>query len=227
MIEKEIKEKNKIFEDKENYNWKKFTDLIEILNYFGCLENLDLTNLGKSISTLRTENELWVGMVLVSGYLDDLDPPELASVIQAISVEVRRPDNWCNFKSSIKVNEVLNELEGIKKLIINQQSKYMIDFPIHFEKELTGIISEWAKGKKWRDIVFNTSLDEGDIVRIMRRTIDILSQIKYCLGASNKLKRNANLTLKAINRFPVSESDELFRKSEDSNINPATERTEN
>jgi len=227
FIEKEIKEKNKISEDKENYNWKKFTDLIEILNYFGCLENLDLTNLGKSISTLRTENELWVGMVLVSGYLDDLDPPELASVIQAISVEVRRPDNWCNFKSSIKVNEVLNELEGIKKLIINQQSKYMIDVPIHFEKELTGIISEWAKGKKWRDIVFNTSLDEGDIVRIMRRTIDILSQIKYCLGASNKLKRNANLTLKAINRFPVSESDELFRKSEASNINPATERTEN
>ncbi len=140
--------KNKISDDKENYNWKKFTHLIEILNYFGCLENLELTNLGKSISTLRTENELWVGMVLVSGYLDDLDPPELAAVIQAISVEVRRPDNWCNFKSSIKVNEVLNELEGIKKLIISQQSKYMIDVPIHFERDLTGIILEWAKGKK-------------------------------------------------------------------------------
>jgi len=226
-IEKEIQEKNKISEDKENYNWKKFTHLIEILNYFGCLENLELTNLGKSMSTLRTENELWVGMVLVSGYLDDLDPPELAAVIQAISVEVRRPDNWCNFKASIKVNEVLNELEGIKKLIISQQSKYMIDVPIHFERDLIGIILEWAKGKKWRDIVFNTSLDEGDIVRIMRRTIDILSQIKYCLGASNKLKKNANLTLRAINRFPVSESYELFRKSEADNINPATERTDN
>ena len=227
LIEKEILERNRILEDKENFNWKKFTDLIKILNYFGCLENLDLTNLGKSISTLRTENELWVGMVLVSGYLDDLEPPELAAVIQAISVEVRRPDHWCNFKSSIKVNDVLNELEGLKKLISNQQSKYLIDAPIHFESELTGIISEWTKGKKWRDIVFNTSLDEGDIVRIMRRTIDVLSQIKYCLSASNKLKRNANLTLKAINRFPVSESDELFRKSEANNINPATERIDN
>tara|TARA_Y100001933_G_scaffold149929_1_gene148395 strand:- start:2288 stop:3112 length:825 start_codon:yes stop_codon:yes gene_type:complete len=227
LIEKEILERNRILEDKENFNWKKFTDLIKILNYFGCLENLDLTNLGKSISTLRTENELWVGMVLVSGYLDDLEPPELAAVIQAISVEVRRPDHWCNFKSSIKVNDVLNELEGLKKLISNQQRKYLIDAPIHFESELTGIISEWTKGKKWRDIVFNTSLDEGDIVRIMRRTIDVLSQIKYCLSASNKLKRNANLTLKAINRFPVSESDELFRKSEANNINPATERIDN
>ena len=226
FLEKEISDRNKILEEKENYNWKKFTDLIKILNYFGCLKDLDLTNLGKSISTLRTENELWVGMVLISGYLDDLDPPELAAVIQAISVEIRRPDSWCNFNSSSKVSEVLSELEGVKKSISNQQSKYLIDCPIYFEKELTGIISEWAKGKKWRDIVFNTSLDEGDIVRIMRRSIDVLSQIKYCISASNKLKKNANLTLKAINRFPVSESEELFRKSESNNINPATERVD-
>ena len=54
----------------------------------------------------------------------------------------------------------------------------------------------------------NTSLDEGDVVRIIRRSIDVLSQVQY-IGVSNKLKSKAKLALKAINRFPVSESNDL------------------
>ncbi|MBK17139.1 MAG: DEAD/DEAH box helicase [Prochlorococcus sp. SP3034] len=223
-IESEIEEKNKFLKEKENYNWKRFADLIKILNHFGCLKEYDLTEIGRSISSIRTENELWVGLVLLSGYLDELDPPDLAAIIQGICVEVRRPNSWCNNKPSKRVIEVFNELEIIKKLIIVQQNKYNIDLPTNLEKDLTGIISEWAKGKKWKEVVFNTSLDEGDIVRIIRRTIDILSQIQFCIGLSNKLKKKAKLTLKLINRFPVAESNDLIKISESNLINPATKR---
>ncbi len=226
LIEKTIAEKKQMLEDRENLNWKKFTDLIEILNYFGCLEELELTEVGKSIGAIRTENELWVGLVLLSGYLDDLNPPDLAAVIQAISVDVRRPDLWCNYKCSSKVNEVLNELTGLKKLITDKQVHFLIDTPIILDNQMTGIVSEWAKGMKWKEIIFNTSLDEGDVVRVIRRTIDVLSQIQYCPGLSNKIKRNAKLSLKSINRFPVSESNEIFLKSNKNTINPATQRSE-
>ena len=163
-------------------------------------------------------------MVLLSGYLDDLEPPDLAAVIQSIAVEVRRSDSWCNFNPSSKVLDVFNELESLKKLLSSQQFNYFIDFPIYLEKDLTGIVSQWARGKKWKEIVFNTSLDEGDVVRILRRTIDVLSQIQYCGSLSNKLKNNAKLTLKAINRFPVSESNDLLRISDKNQINPAIKR---
>ena len=164
-------------------------------------------------------------LVLVSGYLDDLDPPELAAIIQAICVDVRRPNLWCNFQPSLKVIDVFNELDGLRKLVASQQNKFHIEIPIYLETELTGIISEWARGKKWKDLVFNTSLDEGDVVRIIRRSIDVLSQVQYCIGVSNKLKSKAKLALKAINRFPVSESNDLIKVSED--INPATKRIDN
>ena len=226
-LELEINERNKLLEEKENFNWKKFTDLVQILNHFGCLNEYELTEIGKSISTLRTENELWLGLVLLSGYLDELNPPDLASVIQGICVDVRRPDLWCNNKPSAKVYEVFNEINIIKKLISAQQNKYTIDNPLYLEKDLTGIISEWAKGKKWKEVVFNTSLDEGDVVRIIRRTIDILSQIQYCVGVSNKLKNNAKLAFKLINRFPVAESQDLTNISQNNDINPATKRIEN
>ncbi len=224
-VEQEINIRKKLLEDKENHNWRTFTDLIKILNHFGCLNDLELTEVGQTVGAIRSENELWVGLVLVSGYLDDLDPPELAAIIQAICVDVRRPNLWCNFKPSLKVIDVFNELDGLRKLVSFQQNKFHIEIPIYLETELTGIISEWARGKKWKDLVFNTSLDEGDVVRIIRRSIDVLSQIQYCIGVSNKLKNKAKLALKAINRFPVSESNDFIKVSED--INPATKRIDN
>ena len=224
-VEQEIYMRKKLLEDKENHNWRTFTDLIKILNHFGCLNDLELTEVGQTVGAIRSENELWIGLVLVSGYLDDLDPPELAAIIQAICVEVRRPNLWCNFKPSLKVIDVFNELDGLRKLVSFQQNKFHIEIPIYLETELTGIISEWARGKKWKDLVFNTSLDEGDVVRIIRRSIDVLSQVQYCIGVSNKLKSKAKLALKAINRFPVSESNDLIKVSED--INPATKRIDN
>ena len=224
-VEKEINMRKKLLEDKENHNWRTFTDLIKILNHFGCLNDLELTEVGQTVGAIRSENELWIGLVLVSGYLDDLDPPELAAIIQAICVDVRRPNLWCNFKPSLKVIDVFNELDGLRKLVSFQQNKFHIEIPIYLETELTGIISEWARGKKWKDLVFNTSLDEGDVVRIIRRSIDVLSQVQYCIGVSNKLKSKAKLALKAINRFPVSESNDLIKVSED--INPATKRIDN
>ena len=224
-MEQEIISRTNILEDKENHNWRIFTDLIKILNHFGCLNDLELTEVGQSVSAIRSENELWVGLVLISGYLDDLDPPDLASIIQAICVDVRRPNLWCNFKPSLKVIDVFNELEGLRKLVLSKQNKFHIDTPIFLDIELTGIISEWARGKKWQDLIFNTSLDEGDVVRILRRSIDVLSQIQYCVGVSNKLKNKAKQALKAINRFPVSESDDLLKVSD--NTNPATKRIDN
>ncbi len=224
-VEQEINLRKKLLDDKENHNWRTFTDLMKILNHFGCLNDLELTEVGQTVGAIRSENELWIGLVLVSGYLDDLDPPELAAIIQAICVDVRRPNLWSNFKPSLKVIDVFNELEGLRKLVSSQQNKFHIEIPIYLEKELTGIISEWARGKKWKDLVFNTSLDEGDVVRIIRRSIDVLSQVQYCIGVSNKLKSKARLALKAINRFPVTESNDLIKVSE--NINPATERIDN
>ena len=115
----------------------------------------------------------------------------------------------------------------MRKLVTSQQNKFNIDTPIFFETDFTGIISEWAKGKKWKELILNTSLDEGDVVRILRRSIDVLSQIQYCIGVSNKLKNKAKLSLKAINRFPVAESNDLLKVSEKFNINPATKRIDN
>ncbi|MFZ9621814.1 MAG: hypothetical protein ACO289_11485, partial [Prochlorococcaceae cyanobacterium] len=81
----------------------------------------------------------------------------------------------------------------------------------------------WAKGVSWNDLIANTSLDEGDVVRIMRRTVDLLAQIPYCEAISEQLRSKARAALKAINRFPVCEPIDLLAAA-GAGANPATAR---
>lgn len=71
--------------------------LKDILQQFGCLDDLDPTEVGRTVAALRGDNELWLGLALMSGHLDELDPPNLAAVFEAISTEVNRPDLWSGF----------------------------------------------------------------------------------------------------------------------------------
>ncbi len=86
-----------------------------------------------------------------------------------------------------------------------------------------GLVHAWAKGVSWNDLIANTSLDEGDVVRIMRRTVDLLAQIPYCEAISDQLRTNARAALKAINRFPVREPVDLIAGGSGAD-NPATAR---
>ena len=81
--------------------------------------------------------------------------------------------------------------------------------PVWYEAELMGLVQAWAKGVSWNDLIANSSLDEGDVVRIMRRTVDLLAQIPYCEAVSEQLRTNARQALKAINRVPVCEPIDL------------------
>ena len=89
-----------------------------------------------------------------------------------------------------------------------------------------GLVNAWARGIGWSELIANTSLDEGDVVRIMRRTVDLLSQVPYCEAISGQLRVNARLALKSINRFPVCEAEDLSMsmKEEDKESNPSTQR---
>jgi superfamily II RNA helicase len=58
----------------------------------------------------------------------------------------------------------------------------------------------------WTELCSNTNLDEGDIVRMLRRTVDLLSQIPYVPHASDALQANARRAIQLIDRFPINES---------------------
>ena len=225
-LEAEIEERQRIMHFRANRHWDTFLALIEILRHFGCLageEGLEPTEIGRTVGALRGDNELWLGLALMSGHLDELEPADLAAVFEAISTEVNRPDLWSGFPPSPASEEALHDLRGIRRELQRQQEQASVVMPLWFEPELMGLVHAWANGVSWNDLIANTSLDEGDVVRIMRRTGDLLAQVPYCEAISQRLRDNARTALKAINRFPVCEPIDLLAGG--AGLNPATERT--
>ncbi len=186
-------------------HWQEFLNLIEILQRFECLEDLVPTRLGKIAAAIRGENELWLGLAFASGELDNLDPQHLAAAIAALVTETPRPDSRVSFELSNEVAEALSNLRGIRRTMFQLQRRYNVTLPMWLEFELIALVEQWALGKEWIQLCENTSLDEGDVVRILRRTLDLLSQIPHVPYLSQSLQSNANRAMQLIDRFPVNE----------------------
>lgn len=225
-LDLEIAQREQRLHYKSNRHWDTFLSLIEVLEHFGCIECLEPSEIGRSVGSIRGENELWIGLALISGYLDDLSPSALAGVIEAISTEINRHDLWSAYMPSPSAEDALNHLSSIRRELKTIQERFNIAIPIYWNSELIGLVEAWSDGCSWSDLISNTSLDEGDVVRIMRRTIDLLSQIPHCECITNQMRNNARSALRLINRFPVCEVDDISKtiyESEESQ-NPASER---
>jgi superfamily II RNA helicase len=212
----EVEELRRLLHFRSNRHWDTFLALIEVLRHFGALagaDGLEPTEVGRTVAALRGDNELWLGLTLMSGHLDDLAPAELAAVLEAISTEVNRPDLWCGWPPPPAVEEALHDLRGLRRELGRQQERAHVTFPIWWEPELTGLVEAWARGIGWSELIANTSLDEGDVVRVMRRTVDLLAQIPYAEAVSQQLRDHARRALRAINRFPVCELEDLVPPS--------------
>ncbi|WP_413440974.1 DEAD/DEAH box helicase [Synechococcus sp. MIT S1220] len=221
-LEQEIEARQQQLHHRANKHWETFLSLIEILRQFGCLDDLEPTEIGRTVAALRGDNELWLGLALMSGHLDALPPEDLAGVFEAISTEVNRPDLWSGFPPPPAAEEALNALSGLRRDLLRAQEREGVVVPAWWDQELMGLVESWASGTGWNDLIANTSLDEGDVVRIMRRTVDLLAQVPYCEAISEQLRGHSRQALAAINRFPVCESDDLMKNP--SGMNPATER---
>lgn len=204
-LQEEINERQAQFRENQAHHWQEFLNLIEILRAFGCLEDVKPTRLGQAAAAIRGDNELWLGLALMSGEFDQLDPQHLAAAACALVSETPRPDSWTNYPPPEPVLEALATLRGTRRQLFQLQRRYHVALPVWLEYELIGIVEQWALGVPWTQLCANTSLDEGDMVRMLRRTVDILSQIPYVPTVSESLKRNAVRAIQLLDRFPVNE----------------------
>ncbi|MEH2061898.1 MAG: RNA helicase [Nostoc sp.] len=204
-LEAELEQLQGQVEQHSQRHWEEFLNLIAILQHFGALDNLVPTVLGRIAAAIRGENELWLGLVFASGELDNLDPHHLAAAAAGLVMETPRPDSKVNFELSNEVAEALAKLRGIRRQMFQLQRRYNVALPIWLEFELIAIVEQWALGMEWTELCENTTLDEGDVVRILRRTLDLLSQIPHVPHLPDSFQRNAHRAMQLIDRFPVNE----------------------
>ena len=200
----------------QSYYWSEFLNLISVLQDFEALNDYSPTFLGQAAATIRGDNELWLALVFVSGELEHLEPHHLAATVCALITETPRADVWCDFPPPKEVLEALgvkkrgqdsednaSALREIRTRLFQAQRRHGVSLPVWREYELVGLSEQWALGVDWNDLCEGVSLAEGDIVRMLRRTVDVLSQIPQIPNISSTLSNNAREAGSMMKRFPI------------------------
>jgi superfamily II RNA helicase len=185
--------------------WRTFEALANILRIEGYLQGHTPTALGLTAAAIRGTNELFLCEVALSGCLDHLQPAEFAAVMTTIVSEEGRAADAVRVRVSPAVDMVLDEVNKIGRKVWRQQRDFDVEIPVEYSSVLAGLTEMWANGANWESMRNATIYDEGDMVRSLRRTVDLCRQFMRAPGVPEKLAHLCGQAERLIYRDEVRE----------------------
>jgi superfamily II RNA helicase len=136
---------------------------------------------------------------------EGINAKEFAGLISCFVIgEARVRDR--SFQNTSKVcTNLEKKSRNIARQVIQSQRSFGIDRPVDYNSAMSGYVEDWAKGNSWDDITKNSFIDEGDILRCLRRTVDVSKQISKAPNINPKLKTLAEEVILLIERDLVLE----------------------
>lgn len=203
-LNKRIKDLDKRVARETTKYWTTFEALANILRTQGYLDGNKPTKLGRMAASIRGSNELFLSEVAISGLFEKLRPSELAALLTVLVGDSERGDQ-ARVRLSPQVEFAVDELSRIAKKIMRLQKDFDIDMPIEFGTQFAGITEMWAQGAAWDAVRYASPRDEGDVVRAIRRTLDICRQYIRASDMPEKVVELCRQVEVLLNRDEVSE----------------------
>jgi superfamily II RNA helicase len=186
-------------------SWDEFLALQRVLEEFDYIVDHRPTLAGLTAAALRTQNELLVAEVLREMAWESVRPEEFAAVVTALATEESRTRARVWARLSAEVESILEEVYRTARRLRRVQQRYRVDVPVEVNAICSGLTQRWAEGARWQAVVAATEMDEGDVVQVMRRTIDLLRQIPDAPDLPESLGHLARQAISQIDRPPVRE----------------------
>ncbi|MBI2995120.1 MAG: DEAD/DEAH box helicase [Candidatus Melainabacteria bacterium] len=189
----------------EDFYWDGFLNLTKVLTKLGYLKDNIPTEHGIMASSLRGENILLISEILLKCDFV-LQPQEFSACISSLAIDETRPRIYIRAKQSINVEDTFISMQKISKSLIKLQRNYNIEMSANINPQLAGLIEIWCKEEtRWEDLLRLTNLDEGDLVRATRRTMDLLRHIKNAPYMNPQIIDLAKEAIELMNKEPVKE----------------------
>lgn len=199
---KQKKLANDIEREKDIF-WNNFLAHRKVLMDFGYLKDDYPTDKGVMTSQIRAENELFISEIVLLRILENLTPAELASVVCAITTEDLRAETYPQIPISQAVRKTLNQIKNIKRNIDKSQKDNGIETPMYINSYYSALIEMWVNGAEWETISEQVEMGEGDIVRVFKRTVDVLRQFCIISSVPEALTFTAREAIQGILREPI------------------------
>lgn len=151
------------------------------LRQMGYIRGEELLPRGESARHIYVQ-ELLVTELIYSNIFDTLDDDQLNALLSAIDFESRKNDLFQRLQ--VLDWTPIQELEHYIQSVCGPES-------VRYDPRVAIITYSWSKGLSFAEVQKLCNLDEGDIISVFRRTIDLLRQMRDAItepGLNQRLK---------------------------------------
>lgn len=193
-------------ETEKHIYWQRFLNIYQLLKTAGYIDAGDKpTPLGILTSRVRTENEFFLAELIRLELLEKLDPPVLAAALAMVVNDSTKEYLYTSHPWSSQTREIYRILRKEARRVREFQEKYQVEISVNAHPLAAGLLEAWANGASWADLLAGTNMDEGDLVRIVRRTCDLLHQLGRIPEIPSGLAHSARLAYSQVYRDPIRE----------------------
>ena len=181
-LEERARQKREGLEAVRGAYWQEFLAVVEVLEQFGALHGRELLPKGRVIAGLRHDNELLVAEAVWRRLFDDATVAEAAALCSALLEESRSGEPMIArgfLKRNGKLRRKIDGLIAVADAVFQAQRARHLAMPISVQPGFMPAVYRWASGDDdWSGIVeASFGGHEGDLIRAMRRLIDLLRQL--------------------------------------------------
>jgi superfamily II RNA helicase len=193
-LEGRLGQKREMLDALKNAYWQEFCRVVAVLERFGAVQDNKLLTKGQLIAGLRHDNELLVSEMVDRGVFEDTTLAEAAALCSCLIEESRSGDSAVArlfLKKRPKLKRKLQDLESVAHTVLDVQRHHHLPMPVGVSTGFMPSVFRWASGEDdWSGIVEESfGGHEGDLIRALRRLIDLLRQlgeapeVPHALGA--------------------------------------------
>ncbi len=153
-------------------------DTLAVLEFFGYVRDGQCTGDAELLSRIVDPNALAVAELVLGGELDDLEPVELAEVAGWFAM----PDNEARIdllRDGLK--QLWRKISAVIQTVRNVEQREAIFLTPGPSPVFPGMASAWAAGAEFTELVQAWGIAEGDAIRYLKKTADLLRQIRRAL----------------------------------------------
>jgi len=179
---------------------KTFDQICQVLTHLGYIEGEKPTTQGKILTKIYAESDLLLTEAIRRGILDELNAPELLSVVSTMIFESRNADNVSPKMPSPRVSSALADVISIWAELEELETEYGVKTQRQPDAGFCWVSYRWANGNSLQNVLKGADMSVGDFVRSTKQLSDLLNQIA---AASEKLRPVCKDAVKRIDRGVV------------------------
>lgn len=140
-----------------------------------------LTEKGAVLARVYNEADLLVVEAVTRGWLDGLDPDELAAVVSLFVYEARGRDEP-EVAPTGPLSRHERRISDLYTSIRRTERRHDIELTKEPDAGFMAQIYEWSSGRTLEDVLEDRATSPGDFVRSAKQVLDLLQQLKQIAG---------------------------------------------